>query len=160
MGTLWTTYSPIFPQMSLSCVQLLDPLGLWPDRLLCPWNSPGKNTGVGCHFLLQGIFTTQGLNPGLLHCRRMPYHLSHQGSQYRNLGIILFFLFLIFLCSPLSNYVSYVTLMPFKTILFSLSLALFSLWHLCLNSSFLTHRLASSTYTLAPYYCHSEFYKM
>ena len=45
-----------------------------------PWNSPGKNTGVGCHFLLQGIFLTQGLNPGLLHYRQIPYHLSHQGS--------------------------------------------------------------------------------
>ena len=41
---------------------------------------PGKNTGVGCHFLLQGIFLTQGLNPGLLHCRQILYHLSHQGS--------------------------------------------------------------------------------
>ena len=38
--------------------------GLWPTRLLCPWDSPGKNTGVGCHFLLQGIFPTQGSNPG------------------------------------------------------------------------------------------------
>ena len=37
-----------------------------PARLLCPWDSPGKNTGVGCHFLLQGIFPTQGLNSGLL----------------------------------------------------------------------------------------------
>ena len=36
--------------------------GLWPTRLLCPWDSPGKNTGVGCHALLQGIFPTQGLN--------------------------------------------------------------------------------------------------
>ena len=35
------------------------------------WDSAGKNTGVGCHFLLQGIFPTQGLNPGLLHCRQM-----------------------------------------------------------------------------------------
>ena len=42
--------------------------------------SPDKNTGVGCHSLLQGIFLTQGLNPGLLHCRRIFYHLSHQGS--------------------------------------------------------------------------------
>ena len=58
----------------------LQPLGLYPTRLLCPWNFPGKNTGVGCHFLLQGIFPTQGLNPGLLHCRQMLYHLSHQGS--------------------------------------------------------------------------------
>ena len=36
-------------------------------RLLCPWNFPGKNTGVGCHFLLQGIFLTEESNPGLLH---------------------------------------------------------------------------------------------
>ena len=47
----------------------LRPLGLQPARLLCPWNFPGKNTGVCCHFLLQGIFLTQGSNPGLLHCR-------------------------------------------------------------------------------------------
>ena len=45
-------------------------------------NSPGKNTGVGCHALLQGIFPTQGSNPGLLHCRQIFYHLSHQGSLF------------------------------------------------------------------------------
>ena len=39
-------------------------------RLLHPWDSPGKNTGVGCHFLLQAIFPTQGSNPGLPHCRQ------------------------------------------------------------------------------------------
>ena len=43
-------------------------------------DSPGKNTGIGCHALLQGIFPTQKSNPGLLHCRRVLYHLSHQGS--------------------------------------------------------------------------------
>ena len=43
-------------------------------------NSPGKNTGVGCHFLLQRIFPTQGSNPGLPHCRQILCHLSHQGS--------------------------------------------------------------------------------
>ena len=43
-------------------------------------DSPGNNTGVGCHALLQGIFPTQGSNPGLPHCRRILYHLSHQGS--------------------------------------------------------------------------------
>ena len=43
-------------------------------------DSPGKNTGVGCHDLLQGIFQTQGLNPGLPHCQHILYHLSHQGS--------------------------------------------------------------------------------
>ena len=49
-------------------------------RLLCPPNSPGKNTGVGCHSLLQGIFPIQGLNPGLLHYRKIFSCLSHQGS--------------------------------------------------------------------------------
>ena len=44
--------------------------GLQPARLLCLWNSPGKNNGVGSHSLLQGIFLTQGLNPGLLHCSK------------------------------------------------------------------------------------------
>ena len=48
----------------------LRPHALWPTRLLCPWDSPGKNTGVGCHFLLQGIFPTQGSNLGLPHCRQ------------------------------------------------------------------------------------------
>ena len=45
-------------------------------------DSPGKNTVVGCHALLQGIFPTQGSNLGLLHCRRILYHLSHQGSPW------------------------------------------------------------------------------
>ena len=49
-------------------------------KLLCPWDFQGKSTGVGCHFLLLGIFPTQGSNRGLLHCRQMLYHLSHQGS--------------------------------------------------------------------------------
>ena len=49
-------------------------------KLLCPWDFQGKSTGVGCHFLLQGIFPTQGSNPGLWHCRQTLYHLSHQGS--------------------------------------------------------------------------------
>ena len=44
---------------------------------LGPWNSPGKNTGVGSHALLQGIFPTQGSNPGLLHCRQTLYQLSY-----------------------------------------------------------------------------------
>ena len=45
----------------------LRPHGLWPTRLLCSWNSPGKNTGVRCNLLLQEIFLTQGWNPSLLH---------------------------------------------------------------------------------------------
>ena len=43
-------------------------------------NSPGKNTGVSCHFLLQGIFLIQGSNPGLLHCRQNLYRWNYQGS--------------------------------------------------------------------------------
>ena len=61
-----------------SCPTLCDPME--PARLLCPWNSSGKNTGVGCHSFLQGIFLTQGSNWDLLHCRQILYHLSHQGS--------------------------------------------------------------------------------
>ena len=49
-------------------------------RLLCPWNSPGKNTRVGGHSLLQSIFLTQGSNLWFLHYRQILYHLSHQGS--------------------------------------------------------------------------------
>ena len=52
-----------------------------PARLLCSWDSPGKNTGMGCHFLLQGIFLTQELNLGLLYCRQMIYQLSHEGRN-------------------------------------------------------------------------------
>ena len=55
---------------------------LQPQGLFSPWNSPGQNTGVGCHSLLQGIFPTQGLNPGLPHCRQILYQLSHQGSRF------------------------------------------------------------------------------
>ena len=59
----------------------LRPHGLYPARFLCPSDSPGKNTGVGSHTLLQGIFLTQGSNLGLLHYRQILYHLSHQGSS-------------------------------------------------------------------------------
>ena len=45
-------------------------------------DSPGKNNGVGCHALFQGIFPTQRLNPDLLHCRQILYHLSNQRSSY------------------------------------------------------------------------------
>ena len=49
------------------CLTLLQSHGLWSVRLLCPWDFPGENTGVGCRFLLQGIFPTQGSNQCLLH---------------------------------------------------------------------------------------------
>ena len=71
--------------ISVSCSVVSDSLrlhGLQPARLLCLWNSPGRNAGVGCHFLLQGIFQIQGSIPGLPHCRQILYHLSHQGSSH------------------------------------------------------------------------------
>ena len=60
----------------------LQPCGWEPARLLCPWDSPGKSTGVGCHFLLQGIFPTQGSNLHLLHGRKtLPADLSGKPSS-------------------------------------------------------------------------------
>ena len=56
------------------------------SKLLCSWNSPGKNTGVGCHFLLQGIFLTQGSNPRLLrllYWQGSSLPLRHQGNPLR-----------------------------------------------------------------------------
>ena len=58
-----------------SCVRLCDPRGLQPLRLLCPWNFPGKNTGMTCHFLLQRHFLTQGSNLCL-------FHLLHSQADY------------------------------------------------------------------------------
>ena len=60
---------------SLSRVRLFRPHGLYSS-----WNSPGQNTGVDRHALLQGIFPTQGSNPGLPNCLKILYQLSHQGS--------------------------------------------------------------------------------
>ena len=63
------------------------PYELQPARLLCPWDSLGKGTRVGCHALLQGIFPTQGSNPGILHFRQILYHcLEHRGAPLTALG--------------------------------------------------------------------------
>ena len=66
---------------SLSRVQLFVTPWTVTARLLSPWNSPGKNTGMGGHSLLQGIFATQGSNQGLPNCKQTLYHLSHQESM-------------------------------------------------------------------------------
>ena len=58
-----------------SCPTLCNPMD-------SPWNSPGQNTGVGSFSLLQGIFPTQGWNPGVLHCRWTLYQLSHKGGPF------------------------------------------------------------------------------
>ena len=69
----------------LSCSIMCDSLrfdGLEPTRLLHPWTFPGKSTGVGFHFLFQGLFPTQGGNPGLPYGRHMIFTLSHQESPH------------------------------------------------------------------------------
>ena len=83
------TYSTIHSNILLasSCclvakwyLTLLRPPGLQSTRLLCLWDFPGKNTGVVCHLLLQGVFLTQGLYLCLLHWQVDSLPLSHQGS--------------------------------------------------------------------------------
>ena len=63
-----------------SCLTLCDPMDCSLPGSSVHRDSPGKNTEMGCYALLQGIFPTQGLNPGLLHCRWILYHLNHQES--------------------------------------------------------------------------------
>ena len=70
----------------LGCSVVSD--SLRPHGLYSPWDSPGKNSGVGSHALLQGIFPARGSNPGLLHCRSTLYHLSHQGSLSISRGVL------------------------------------------------------------------------
>ena len=93
----------------LVCVWVLSGLGvsdfLWPHgmqpvRLLCPWDFPGTNTGVGCHFLLQGIFQTQGLNlhlSHLLHWQEDSSPLCHLGSPYSHQLPILYIISLVYM---------------------------------------------------------------
>ena len=69
---------------SVSCPLVSDSATPWTVARQAPlsMDSPGKHTGIGSHSLLQGIFLTQGLNLGLLHCRQVLYHLSHRGSPH------------------------------------------------------------------------------
>ena len=66
--------------MSKSCLTLCNSYGLLLVRPLCPWAFPGTHTGIGCHFLLQEIFLTQGWYPSLLYWQASSLPLSHQGS--------------------------------------------------------------------------------
>ena len=74
-------YKKLWAFVAQSCPTLCDPMDCSPSGSSVHGDSPGKNR-VGCHFLLQGIFPTQGSNPGLPHCRRILYRLSHQGSPW------------------------------------------------------------------------------
>ena len=87
---------------------------LRPQGLYSPWNSPGQNTGVGSHSLLQGIFPTQGSNSGLPRCRRILYQLNHQESP-TSLKVLFIFFFFSFCSSDwqISNiYISSYLLLP------------------------------------------------
>ena len=82
---LWENRSSFLCDALLCSVTLLhltlcDATHCSPPGSSVSGNSPGKNIGVGCHALLQGIFTIQGSNPGLSHCRQILYGLSHRGS--------------------------------------------------------------------------------
>ena len=65
---------------SICCISSVVSNSFQPHGLHSPWNSPGQNAGVDNHSILQGIFPTQGSNPGLRHCRRIRYQLSHKGN--------------------------------------------------------------------------------
>ena len=80
LGTFTMSTAAVLSRSVLS--DSLQPRGLQPVRLLCPWDAPGQNTRAGCHALLQGIFPTRGWNPGLPHCRRILYCLSHEGTPW------------------------------------------------------------------------------
>ena len=73
---MWTRN--VLRLVTQSCLTLCDSVDCSPQGSSVHRDSPGKNIGVGCHLLLQGIFPTQGSNPGLLHCRWILYHVSHQ----------------------------------------------------------------------------------
>ena len=88
-----------FFQLTKSCPTLWGPMDC---SLLCPWNSPGTNTGVGCHFLLQGTFPTQGLNPRLLCWQADSLPLSHRGSYFIRIKVRQHW-FLKSLWKPLTN---------------------------------------------------------
>ena len=70
-------------EVAQSCPTLGDPMDCSPPgSSIGPWDFPGKSTGVGCHFLFQGIFLTQGSNPGLPHCRQMLLLSEPPGKSY------------------------------------------------------------------------------
>ena len=86
---VWVKTEGSIERESVGCSVMsnsLGPHGLYPAKLLCPWDSPGKNTGVRRHSLLWGMFPTQELNPGLLHRRQILCHLSHHERTPKNIN--------------------------------------------------------------------------
>jgi len=77
---IYTYIYAVLCLVAQSCLTLCDPMDCSQSVSSVRGDFPSKNTGVGCHALLQEISPTQGLNPGLSHCRQILYHLSHKGS--------------------------------------------------------------------------------
>ena len=99
-GRFFTTElpgKPLGPSESESNSRSVVSDSLPPHGLHSPWNSPGQNTGVGNLSLLQSIFPTQGLNPGLLHCRWILYQLSYSGKPQVHLGCCKWNYFILFM---------------------------------------------------------------
>ena len=90
----YVSYITVLCLVTQLCQILCDLMDYSPPGSSVLADSPDKNTGVGCHAFLQGIFLTQGSNPGLPHCRWIPYHLSHQGSPSYISYILYIFSFL------------------------------------------------------------------
>ena len=91
-GRQWKTEEPGMLQcvcmlVVQSCLTLCNPMNCSLLRLLRPWESASKSTGVSCQFLLQGIFPTEGSNLGRPHCMQILYHLSYQGSHAAVYGV-------------------------------------------------------------------------
>ena len=98
--SVWLLDAPCSSRQDDECAQLLptpcDSMDCSPPGSSCPWDFPGKNTGVGSHSLLQEIFPSQGLKPSLLSHRRILYHLSHEGSPHWEDDTALLLMFLKF----------------------------------------------------------------
>ena len=102
---------------------------LGPHGLHRPWNSPGQNTGVGSCSLLQGIFPAQGLDPGLPHCRRILYHLSHPGESHSFAGMSrLLFSQPAVTANPLSLYVCLFCAFPIDWVRVYVVSSVWTLW--------------------------------
>ena len=79
--TVSSWFSRLWKWMAIKMSLSVIPNSLWSHGPYSPWNFPGQNTGVASLSLLQGIFPTQGSNPGLPHCRQILYQLSHREAQ-------------------------------------------------------------------------------
>ena len=80
-------YQHLRSEVAQLCLTLCDPMDCSLPGSSCPWDFPGNSPGVDCHFLLQGIFPSQGSNLGLPHCKQTLYRLSHQGSPFGREGL-------------------------------------------------------------------------